>query len=535
MLVKSRKDRVEGQGRLAARSRPPCGKVEGQQDALDRTFPQPPAPSPQSPPSGLSLTEVLIAMGILTIGLLGVASVFPVGSFYMQKAEIADKGSAIAQSVMSDILARGMLNPRAWYAMIPAPMGATAGNWNMTFPSDGKYSGSGTPIGATFTRPFGLVLNEAMNQPTAATDKRVLARQFGNAYVIDPLGVSLMTLKNGVPPPQKVAHASAAVFPASAYSAFFSYSAYPNWPASAWSPWSGGNGAGYDGTTFPVRRVTFRQPTTGYQMDPSTAEHFFRGSDDLTVEFPARDDRPGIQAWDTAGTSPMARKWTGDYSWIVTVSPTTNDARNGMATNPEGYAYDVSVVVFYKRPLPESADTLYPTLGINNAAYLSAMGANERAVKASVVSTGLNGGELLLTDWGDYRDASNTQKFNAFDSLRTGMWVMMCGPHPNSSASEPRFALNWYQVLSVEPAVNGVWGYDSTNPQNQRLVSLRGPQWPWQPATAPTDVASDLCIAICKGAVAVHTKTIRLESGHSEVGFSSAGKPTTTQSPATVH
>src|SRR5436190_19524391 len=73
---------------------------------------------------GLSLTEVLISMGILTLGLLGVASVFPVGSFYMQKAEISDKGSAIAQSVFSDIMARGMLNPRAWYVM--TPIGSTA-------------------------------------------------------------------------------------------------------------------------------------------------------------------------------------------------------------------------------------------------------------------------------------------------------------------------------------------------------------------------------------------------------------------------
>src|SRR6476646_4223806 len=76
-------------------------------------------PRTDSARRGLSLTEVLISMGILTLGLLGVASVFPVGSFYMQKAEISDKGSAIAQSVMNDIMARGMLNPRAWYAMVP--------------------------------------------------------------------------------------------------------------------------------------------------------------------------------------------------------------------------------------------------------------------------------------------------------------------------------------------------------------------------------------------------------------------------------
>ena len=98
----------------------------------------------------------------------------------------------------------------------------------------------------------------------------------------------------------------------------------------------------------PIRRATFRQPSTGWQMDETMAEHYFRGNDDLTVDFPprdnldfrSRDDRPSMQTWDTtttttAGTTPLARKWTGDYSWIVTVVPTTNAARDGMATIPK--------------------------------------------------------------------------------------------------------------------------------------------------------------------------------------------------------
>src|SRR5215208_5498082 len=113
---------------------------------------------------GMSLTEVLISMGILTLGLLGVASVFPVGSFYMQKAEISDKGSAIAQSVMSDIMARGMLNPRAWYVMIPNNAGTTL--WNTPFPSDGTNSPSGVVKG-TFTRPLAATLAEAIEQQPA--------------------------------------------------------------------------------------------------------------------------------------------------------------------------------------------------------------------------------------------------------------------------------------------------------------------------------------------------------------------------------
>src|SRR3954447_26963975 len=122
--------------------------------------PQPLTPS-SWPRRGLSLTEVLIAMGILTLGLLGVASIFPVGSFYMQKAEIADRGSAIAQSVMSDLMARGMLNPRSWYVLVPptVPSGVPAA----TFPSD--------KVRNSFTRSLGAALSEAIaTEPAAATD-----------------------------------------------------------------------------------------------------------------------------------------------------------------------------------------------------------------------------------------------------------------------------------------------------------------------------------------------------------------------------
>src|SRR3954470_437950 len=99
-------------------------RVSCQLSVVSRRFVQRTAdygPRTDSARRGLSLTEVLISMGILTVGLLSVASIFPVGSFYMQKAEISDKASAIAQSVMNDIMARGMLNPRSWLVMVPNP------------------------------------------------------------------------------------------------------------------------------------------------------------------------------------------------------------------------------------------------------------------------------------------------------------------------------------------------------------------------------------------------------------------------------
>src|SRR5262249_12403751 len=152
---------------------------------------------------------------------------------------------------------------------------------------------------------------------------------------------SYLAPSNGQVPTPPTEQAPAALFPASASVDFISYTGY----SSAWSPWVA------TGTFFPytcpIRRVTFRQPSNGWNMDKTTAAHYSRGSEDLSYDFPARDDRPAIQMWDTNGQTPLARKWAGDYSWIVTVAPTSNAARDAIAKNPEGSEYNVSVVVFY--------------------------------------------------------------------------------------------------------------------------------------------------------------------------------------------
>jgi hypothetical protein len=273
--------------------------------------------------------------------------------------------------------------------------------------------------------------------------------------------------------------------------------------STAWNPW---RATDKDQFIWPIRRVTFQQ-ADGWQMNTQVAEHFFRGKDDLATEFPPRADHPAAQTWDRfdpdgtgpMGLQPLSRQWTGDYSWIVSVVPTSNAARDALARSPESYAYDVSVVVFYKRTLPPT-----PTQDLLNADATSSA-KTERLVNARIVSTGLNGGELLL-------HKLDTVAESPYSQLKAGQWIMLCGPHPESSTSEPRFVMNWYQVLSIDAEGTNVTGF---NPNNDRVVAVRGPEWPWQPSSNLTyngDLANNLCVAICRGAVAVHTKTIRLDS-----------------------
>jgi hypothetical protein len=472
--------------------------------------------------AAITLTEVLISMGILTLGLLGAAALFPVGGYYMQKAEIADRGSAIAQAVMNDVVARGIISPKAWVAMVPSVPVTTAASPRYAVDGvDGKY----TPrpplapppniaaVGNSFSRPFSEALAHVVG---TGSDPVTISQQFGNAFVIDPLYVAASTV-----PGTHTTNIAAYSFPASAVRAFpRSTGSWNYYRAKEWDVWRVAS-VSSDERVWPIRRMTL-QGNSGWGMDASTAGYYFRASDDLASDLPSRDDRPARQNWDMVDLlnndgvpdTALNRQWTGDYSWIISVVPTTTAARDALAKDPEGFAYDVSVVVFYKRPLPVRIS------GNNNEIINDAAG-YERTVSASVVSTGLSGGELLLQRISSDGNSSR----DPFDNLRKGEWIMLCGPHPNSNAEippqpnpprgEPRFVMNWYQVLSVETERSDVL----TDPQLQRLIAVRGPQWPWQPAgdvSYSDRLSNSLCVGICRGAVAVHTKTMRLEGARGD-------------------
>jgi hypothetical protein len=101
------------------------------------------------------------------------------------------------------------------------------------------------------------------------------------------------------------------------------------------------------------------------------------------------------------------------------------------------------------------------------------------------------------------------------DGLRAGGWIMLCGPHPNSTPTKPNLFFAWYQVQAVDSEIATA---DIQAGVPQRYLTLRGPEWPWQPrqshAIPSSEIAKlsdDLCVGIFPSAVAVHTRTLRLE------------------------
>jgi type II secretory pathway pseudopilin PulG len=88
--------------------------------------------------SGITLLEVLISLGILSIGLASVVALIPAGGAQARKAQIEDRRGALGAAALNDIITRGALNPSTWsidpgapnlYRLVIDPLG------NNTFPS----------------------------------------------------------------------------------------------------------------------------------------------------------------------------------------------------------------------------------------------------------------------------------------------------------------------------------------------------------------------------------------------------------------
>src|SRR5438477_12932971 len=74
--------------------------------------------------AGITLTEILIAIMILGIGLVSLAALFPIGLLRLREAQRQTRSAYLSQSAAADLLARGLLskvtftniNFSPWYA-----------------------------------------------------------------------------------------------------------------------------------------------------------------------------------------------------------------------------------------------------------------------------------------------------------------------------------------------------------------------------------------------------------------------------------
>lgn len=81
---------------------------------------------------GLTLLEVLIAIFVLAIGLLGVAALIPVGRFQLEQGAKQDRAAAVGRAAWREVEVRGMLDPTVWINWEGAIFGRAVAPWDGT-------------------------------------------------------------------------------------------------------------------------------------------------------------------------------------------------------------------------------------------------------------------------------------------------------------------------------------------------------------------------------------------------------------------
>jgi hypothetical protein len=410
--------------------------------------------------------EVLFAIVVTTVGLLGAIAIFPVASSRARQARINDAAAVAGRSAVHAFDTRGMRRPDRW-------MG-NASLWHTPAPAP-------TPP-PTPTLPFDSI-NKIHFLP-------------GTAFCIDPRFIAA-NLAN----------------PINARNA----SLFPSNPVPVLR----------DPRMF---RITLNRGVSGSSiMDRLLADQIFVFDDDLAFIRPGIDDvsrnplyatfsnpndrsLPAWQPFEPFGSTPSLRRLTeGRFSWIATLVPKVDFA--SIAANPSARGlessgtdeYTLSIVLFYNRPsILDMTNPLYDPL-------------HERVVDTYFLGDGSTGGEVILHD----TTATSVDEAAQRLKLRPNHWLLMAGVEtvpelPPEVNSVPRF--QWYRVIEVDSELEyGTSFFPS--PGYQLRATLFGPDWAVDKYHNPTlpepynKTNNHSRAILLEGVVAVYETTIRLEYG----------------------
>lgn len=117
---------------------------------------------PRAGRSGFSLLEVLVACGILVIGLASIAAILPAAGARLAEATATDRAAALAAIAMSEIQARGLVSPELFVGT-PAASGSAAVVFGQSLPA----ALAGLPAGQNSAIRFRLANNSSLVSGTA--------------------------------------------------------------------------------------------------------------------------------------------------------------------------------------------------------------------------------------------------------------------------------------------------------------------------------------------------------------------------------
>ena len=391
---------------------------------------------------GISLLEVLVAIGVLSIGLLGVAAVIPVARHEMVEAAKADRSAACGQAALGDIKVRGTINPAHWRDVNGASLGEVEPDWGWS--------------------------------PYESTDRGYL---FGESYAVD----SLFVAEN-----YKDRDANGDGIP--------EFADFP------YNPVTPGTPVGARWTR--MKRVMWDQVGRDGWVNAPLAQSLYKWHDDLLFPIPADESlRPQqFPIRDNVGDT-VKGDFQGNYSWLVTVTPSPEHIDFRSLTSGDAFSfpessplYTVSVAVFYKRDMSKP-DDYDPDPLLNR--LMAGETPGERQVRLQFLGAGLGGGdvrlELLPGQGAEYLEIKENEWL-----LVTGSYSRQCyyqdpiaQPPGYSSYYSTQIGVHkWYRIVAtgeivVERDSNGNGAIDPDEDSNGNLIldppyreaTLAGPDW----------------------------------------------------------
>jgi hypothetical protein len=451
---------------------------------------------------GITLMEVLISIGVVTVGLFGVLALIPLAGQQMNQGLLEDRKSAVGKNAFQQFKIRGMGNPANWVTGVKDPNNATAGV--------GVYSPSSAQafcIDPLFAARYGN--SNFVNM----RNSKGVDGQWGVAGVDDD--------GDGT-----IDNATEAGWPGSDDTLPNPIAQGPDGKWGVAGVDDDGDGttdnateAGWPGSDDNVmKRISLRRSAGGSPMSLIQAEEIFVAQDDLVFTAPNDKTLPPLQQWSVdkgpdgewgvAGTDDdsdgqtdnateggwpasddaVKRQSDGDLSWMATVVPK-------QGTNSDLYV--VSIVVYSKRDFTseQGPDGAWGIAGtdddgdgtVDNPIEARWPGSDDGlALVGAFYSNGVGGGDVRLT-------ATAVENLD----VRQGDWVMLAGNLPVKGAT-PISIFKWYRVIAADSEVNV-----SATPF-EREVTLLGGDWNATEMPVPQ-------VLIMKNVIAVYEKTLRLE------------------------
>ncbi len=489
---------------------------------------------------GVTLMETIFAIGVILVGLLGLAALIPIAADNAKATlemdqSISESTSVAAAGVARDIVSLDSLviydNPAAGSPILPIFT-------NPTF----SYAPSRQPQ----TVRWKLETQSNYNRPvlaTVPTPQIVYGKLESPGYGHHPLSSGLTAGicidPFGMPAPWLIGASAGAVFPNPnpGPSSAFDYSRFPYY-SERYNPLQPPNSAIPSATLPPMPawpmsprmwRATLVSPLSDNGVAPvfpremlpqGTMQRIFTGLANVErLAGPQSDDPGGVLINRTqigAGLVDAGRNHSSEYTWFVTLSPPIEG----------GNTFRQSIVVVRQR-VPAVPQQANDTRGLNGQVHVvsepedNPPGERLTWIGQAIGFTGGTGGEVLM-----YGSQS------VINEIKPDEWVMLSSqPHDvettNSAYVGPvgPAVHRWFRVLGVDDPEVGLanstfepnWIDASSPPVWRRWVTLAGPDWEFglsdnQPPSAaitPT-LANDTFCTIVQGAVSVYQSEVQL-------------------------